>query len=295
MRLTVLISIVVFAVACASPAPTADARQPTVPGSFSTAKKKAFKDVYFDHKTSFYCNCKFEKLKTIDRESCGYEPRKDNDRAKRIEWEHVVPASRFGRTRSCWIDRKSFNKCKKDDGKFLGGRACCRKVDKEFKKMEADLMNLRPALGELNGNRSDLPFGEIEGEDRVYGDCDFEVQGGLAEPEAKDRGEVARAYLYFERVWGMKLSEEERELFQIWNEEDKPDSWEKNRNTRIKAIQGMGNPFIENHGRASSCIPRSQCCRVCGKSQACGDSCIGASLTCRKDPGCACAASQVCD
>ena len=70
-------------------------------------------------------------------------------------------------------------------------------------------MNLRPAVGELNADRSDLPYGEIEGEDREYGSCDFEVQGGIAEPEASDRGEIARTYLYMERIWGMTLTEEE--------------------------------------------------------------------------------------
>ena len=42
------------------------------------------------------------------------------------------------------------------------------------------------------------------------------------------------------------------------------------------------------------CIPRSQCCRICSQSQACGDSCISVSYTCRKGRGCACDAWEVC-
>ena len=46
--------------------------------------------------------------------------------------------------------------------------------------------------------------------------------------------------------------------------------------------------------RARSCIPRSQCCKVCRKGQACGNSCISQSYTCRKGRGCACDAVEVC-
>ena len=45
---------------------------------------------------------------------------------------------------------------------------------------------------------------------------------------------------------------------------------------------------------AAGCIPASQCCKVCRKSQACGDSCISASYTCRKGRGCACDAGEIC-
>jgi deoxyribonuclease-1 len=35
--------------------------------------------------------------------------------------------------------------------------------------MEADLMNLVPAIGEINGNRSNYSFLTLEGEASVYG------------------------------------------------------------------------------------------------------------------------------
>ncbi len=37
-------------------------------------------------------------------ESCGYKVRKNENRARRIEWEHVVPARQFGHQRQCWQD-----------------------------------------------------------------------------------------------------------------------------------------------------------------------------------------------
>jgi len=42
------------------------------------------------------------------------------------------------------------------------------------------------------------------------------------------------------------------------------------------------------------CIPRSHCCRVCGKGKACGDSCINRQLTCHRGRGCACDRSEIC-
>lgn len=36
--------------------------------------------------------------------------------------------------------------------------------------MEADLHNLTPAVGELNGDRSNLPYGIVKGEPREYGE-----------------------------------------------------------------------------------------------------------------------------
>ncbi len=62
------------------------------PSSFSKAKKEAVK-IYADHPTSFYCGCdiQWQGRKGIpDLQSCGYEVRKQQKRASRIEWEHVL-------------------------------------------------------------------------------------------------------------------------------------------------------------------------------------------------------------
>ena len=58
--------------------------------SFSKSKKHLTK-VYKDNPITLYCGCSF-KGKTPEFSSCGYIPKKDNKRANRIEWEHVVPA-----------------------------------------------------------------------------------------------------------------------------------------------------------------------------------------------------------
>jgi deoxyribonuclease-1 len=141
-----LLSAVAFAEPPSRPFPT-----------FDSAKKVARDAIYANHQTDFYCGCAFQPSGatggTIDASSCGYQARKNKARGKRLEWEHVMPAYFFGHTRSCW---KSGNaRCVKDGRKFKG-RACCAKVDSTFRRIEADLHNLTPAVGELNGDRSNL-------------------------------------------------------------------------------------------------------------------------------------------
>lgn len=43
------------------------------------------------------------------------------------------------------------------------------------------------------------------------------------------------------------------------------------------------------------CVPEAECCRICRKGKACGDSCIQVLLTCRKGDGCACNEWEVCE
>ena len=49
-----------------------------------------------------------------------------------------------------------------------------------------------------------------------------------------------------------------------------------------------------SHAQRSACTPRSQCCKVCVKGKACGNSCINRNYTCRKGRGCACNGYEVC-
>ena len=42
-------------------------------------------------------------------------------------------------------------------------------MNREFKRMEADMFNLFPAIGEVNGLRSNYPMTIIEGEEREFG------------------------------------------------------------------------------------------------------------------------------
>lgn len=204
------------------------------PSSFSKAKKEAIK-IYADHTTSFYCGCDFEwkgRKGIPDLESCGYQVRKQLKRASRIEWEHVVPAWQFGHQRQCWQS---------------GGRKNCSKNDKVFRHMEADLHNLTPAIGEVNGDRSNYNFSQWNGIDGVsYGRCEMQVnfkQRKVMPPE-RARGAIARTYLYMSQEYGFKLSKQQRNLMNAWDKQYPVDPWECERERRIFKVQGNHNPFV---------------------------------------------------
>lgn len=209
------------------------------PNSFYKAKKVSTK-IYQDNQQSFYCGCDYKgKLKankkskrlTPDWSTCGYVPRKNKNRASRIEWEHVMPAHHFGHQRQCWQK---------------GGRKACRK-DPVFKKMEADLHNLVPAIGEVNGDRSNYKFGMLEGEKRAYGSCDVEIyfKGKRVEPRPEVRGDIARIYFYMRDEYNLKISRMQTKLFNAWSKTDPVDDWERLKNKRVKSIQGKGNPYVQ--------------------------------------------------
>lgn len=208
--------------------------QADAPKSFSKAKK-LMSNLYSDHQSTFYCGCDYKKIDgklRTDLDSCSYEPRKNAKRAARIEWEHVVPAWWIGHQRQCWQD---------------GGRKNCRKTDKVFKKAEADMYNLVPAIGEVNGDRSNYRFGMLEGEIRRYSQCDFEVEfkQRVVEPNPEIRGDIARTYFYMSDTYKIRLSKRQKRLLEIWNRQDPVDDWELIRAKRIAEITKTRNPYIQ--------------------------------------------------
>lgn len=197
---------------------------------------------------TIYCNCNFDpKGKWAPATGCSFSPRDPADRDIRykVHWEHVVPASRLAEGRSCWDD----DPCIRGNGKRYGGRSCCRKTDTLFRAMEADLHNLRPAIGEINRHRQNYSFEEIPGEDRIYGACDMEISSNTktAEPPESSRGLIARTYLYMDAVYGIGLTYEERKLYENWHRLYRPTSAEVARDIAIRELQGNSNPFIYDY------------------------------------------------
>lgn len=206
--------------------------------SFSQSKLVLAQKIYKDHTIAFYSGCRFyaqQKLLVPNWASCGYQARKNPARAQRIEWEHVVPAWTFGHQLQCWQQ---------------GGRANCRDNNAEFRQMEADLHNLVPAIGELNGDRSNLPYGIVNGESRAYGqkvnmEIDFKTR--TAEPPDSVYGDVARINFYMQMRYKLTLSKQQVQLFTAWNNLDPVDAWEKQRNELILKAQGNFNPYVTNY------------------------------------------------
>ncbi|MFQ0995777.1 endonuclease, partial [Gilliamella sp. BG2] len=166
----------------------------------------------------------------VDFGKCGYKPRKNLNRASRIEWEHVMPAENFGRHLQCWRD---------------GGRKACKK-DVTFNKMEGDMHNLQPAIGEVNGDRSNYRYSLFTDMFDQYGQCktavDFKER--KFQPRDEIRGMIARTYLYMSDKYKINLSNQEEKLMTAWDKMFPPEKWECERNQQIKQIQGNDNRFI---------------------------------------------------
>lgn len=213
------------------------------PKTFQEAKKHA-RVLFGNLRKTFYCSCKFDSHLNVNLNSCNYHPIKNKERALRVEWEHIVPAENFGRgmTSKCW------NKpiCTKKSGKQYKGRKCCLKIDEQFQKMHNDLHNLVPTVGEINGERSNFRFSILETSDHRYGNCDFKIsfKDRKVEPSDEIKGTIARAYLYFNKNYKMKLSKQQKSLFQEWNTKYQPKSWEIDWDKKIFKIQGNHNTFI---------------------------------------------------
>ena len=207
------------------------------PTEFDNAKVIAKESIYSDKKTTFYCGCDFTFMGKsggrIDLASCGYKPRSEGNlnRAERLEWEHVVPASNFGKARQCWQN---------------GGRENCQKTDPVFNVMEANLHNLVPSVGEVNGDRSNYNFGLVQNSTDEYGACDFKVdsKNRTAEPPDAIKGEVARIYFYMHDRFDMRMSAQQQRLLMAWAAKYPPSVWEIERDKRIAKIMGHNNAFV---------------------------------------------------
>ena len=212
----------------------------------SFSKSKAFlKEIHQESRVTFYCQCKYNNNKP-NWESCGFHPRKDKKRASRIEWEHILPASYFGKKFNAWVN--GHPNCINNKGKKFKGRKCTEKVHKLYRYMQADLYNLQPAIGEVNGLRSNYQIGEINGEVREFGKCDIEIKNKKVEPAPKIRGDIARTYLYMEQTYPqyIKFNQSIKKLIIKWDQDDPVDEWECKRANLISYIQGNTNKILQN-------------------------------------------------
>ncbi|MBO3273980.1 endonuclease [Pseudomonas schmalbachii] len=199
------------------------------PRTFAEAKKIGWK-LYARQSVEFYCGCRYTGNK-VDLASCGYVPRKQPARAKRIEWEHIVPAWNIGHQRQCWQN---------------GGRENCSRHDRIYQKAEADLHNLVPSIGEVNGDRGNYSFSWLPKQAPQYGACpmviDFKARKAMPRPQV--RGMIARTYFYMSDRYGLRLSKQDRQLFTAWSRQYPVENWERQRNQMVGCVMGWGNPYV---------------------------------------------------
>jgi deoxyribonuclease-1 len=197
--------------------------------------KKVLPRVFAGMEEDFYCGCKYSG-KNIDLASCGYVARKNENRAKRLEWEHVVPAWALGHQRQCWQN---------------GGRKNCTATDTVFQQAEGDLNNLVPSVGEVNGDRGNLSYGAWSRDpEPMYGQCKTVVDfaNKRVQPREEVRGRAARISLYMHTRYKLKISKQDKQLWCAWAKTYPVDQWEVERDRRIVQWQGEGegNAFVSD-------------------------------------------------
>ncbi|NIB43828.1 hypothetical protein HBA55_29770 [Pseudomaricurvus alkylphenolicus] len=187
--------------------------------TYDEARSKYFwKSLYKNGGETLYCGIEFG----------GGRDHKD----KKLHVEHVMPASWIAAHYGC-----------------LNRHAC--PVD-AYHYAAADLHNLWPALGTINVDRYNLPYGTVKDEENAQirqEVCqDAELLGtkysGVFEPRDSVKGDIARSMFYMELAYGISLGRD-RKLYLKWAAKDPVDEMERKRNKAITRIQRRGNPFIE--------------------------------------------------
>lgn len=208
------------------------------PKNFSAAKRALYSKVYNGHGQTLYTGCNWHKKRVV-LESCGLQDsfgRKWAKRARRIEAEHVIPASwlyrKNGKMRQCAATAQELHKDK---------RRYCRKHGSEYRQAHNDLVNLYPAVGAINGMRSAKPFAERPsgGNKRTFrGNRTITLTSRVAVPDPEIRGDIARVAFYMQRHYGVSYSPRMERLFMKWDREDPVSAEEKVRCERIRKVQG---------------------------------------------------------
>lgn len=217
------------------------------PSSF-TQSKKIVQKLFQNHPQTIYCGCTYQD-KTVHLDSCGMSEAEAKIRAHRIEIEHVMAAEHFGQQFQCWREPM----CQDKNGKAFKGRKCCQKIDARFRHIEAELYNLWPEVGLVNQARSNYRFGVLPGNDHYYG-CSLKIDKRLrrVEPTDEVKGIVARAYLFMSDYYQISLSSAQRQLFEAWNRQFAPTTWERAWADQVATLEGYPNSYISQWGTQKS-------------------------------------------
>jgi len=221
------------------------------PTNFNEAKEIA-SHIFSTNPITLYCGCHYNPLTNqVNLQSCGMQSAAVIPRANYLEWEHMMPAENFGKHLYCW--RETI--CKSRGGKHYRGRKCCDKISAIFRRMEAELYNLWPAVGLINGARSNYRYSELPNadfNDHTFYGCPIFIDKSLKKVEPRDeaKGIVARANLFMVQKYHIKLSVSQKRLFETWNKKYPPTAWEKTWAYQVASVEGYTNPFIAQDGES---------------------------------------------
>ena len=159
--------------------------------SFAQSKRLLLQYVYFDHAITFYCKALFDEYSKLSLPE-GFVSAQYQERAKKLEWEHIVPAEAFGRSLPEW--REGHPQCVTSRGKAYKGKRCAIKANSTYHQMYTDMHNLVPAISAENALRNNYPFSLLPDLESRFGSCPMKVKQKKAEPPEWTRGAIARTH-----------------------------------------------------------------------------------------------------
>lgn len=203
--------------------------------------KNVLKMVYLDYKKTFLNGCDYSydphscmDKSMVDTRSCSVDEVNET-----MKWMQVVPDTFYGRHKSCMIEKPCINVFTKE---AFGSPMCCRRIDKQYREMEADLFNLVPVVTSLARLQKGRTFGEVKRVTQGIGDV--KIGKRHIEPPQQVKGDVARIYLYMDERYTLDLSPQQKALFLKWHHEDSVDAKECTLAKIFQKVQGGENPWL---------------------------------------------------
>lgn len=200
---------------------------------FNHAKRIMKETHYMGATKTGYCNCPMTSWNTFTNKGCGYVNDKYDKIWHKIEYEHLVPLSRI-------LENTKAYKVGHPSCGFDKGRKC---VEKVYGFVSGDLYVSLPSETELNRVHSNHQWAELGSKGKKFGTCDFYYADKKVQPPQHLKGLIARAYMYVEDVYKVKvISNKNKKLFEIWASYP-PSQDQCQRAKNIMKIQGNENKF----------------------------------------------------
>ncbi len=202
----------------------------TQPAPKKQSTEKALLQIYNTHRQTFFCEESFSTKGHTHKEQT------------KIKWMSLVSSKEYAKNLLCYQEKICINK----NGETFKGLRCCDQQDPVYQRMKKDLHNLVPELPLLKKQRGNHHFGLCLESGEIIKGCQIKLdkKNKTIEPSEALRGMIARTYLYMAQTYPFTLDEKEKALYLAWHQAYPPTPWERERNRRIKEVQGNGNPYI---------------------------------------------------
>lgn len=197
--------------------------------------------LHLDYKTTWLngCDYVYDVTSCMDKTLVKTSTCSVQEQNQTMMWIQVVPDTFYGRNMACMKEEVCVNEF---TGKLFGSPMCCRRVNTQYREMEADLFNLIPVVSKIEEHQQGKIFATVKSPKKVVGKV--KIDDNYLEPPDEVKGDIARVYLYMDERYGLQLSLEQKEMFYRWHRLDAVDERECALAKSIMKIQNRTNHLI---------------------------------------------------